>query len=414
MASSSLAHMVRLFAVADEMRKRGHEILFTATHDRKEFILKFGYPVYHKTYTPINFNDPQDQSINYLKSHHNDFVEYFRTEIEAAEEFRPDVVITSPGFLGPHVTYKTGIPTVAILNAPYLDESIGVLGLSLTKDTLPHKAMRKALKPLFDKQFTQNYANEIFSVYKDLGIDFKGSTRKELYKGMHTIIPSVYDFEPVEKSSYVMYSGPLFWDGFDKSHPINTEEINAFKGTRKLVYFSFGGSIFNYEFYERMFSIIANLPYAFVVSTGPNFPLHDIVYNAQNTRVYDFVPGQKVCELADLVLNTGAHGSIMQALSCGKPIISIPCNIDQSYFAYRIEELGIGFNINKVHLWDFTRRERYYKLNDNLGQLLESKIKTIFTDKSYYQKAGHFAQLIKDAGNAAVNISNHLEYKYGN
>lgn len=99
MASSSLAHMARLFAIADEIRNRGHKILFTSTHDRKEFIEKSGYEVYRRTYLPVNFNDPKDQSLNYLKEKREHFKDWFNNEIEAATIFDADLIVTSPGFL---------------------------------------------------------------------------------------------------------------------------------------------------------------------------------------------------------------------------------------------------------------------------------------------------------------------------
>jgi UDP:flavonoid glycosyltransferase YjiC (YdhE family) len=414
MAASSLAHMTRLFAIADEMKKRGHKVLFTSSSDRVSFINGHGYDVYHHTYSPINFNDPKDQSLNYIKDNRKSFEEWFKIEIEAAQEFKPNVVITSPGFLGPHVTYKTGIPTVAILNAPYLAESVGILGLSLTKSNVKNIFLRSLLKPLFEKKFTNQYLHEVLEIYKVLEIDFFGDNRKALYEKMDIIIPSIYELEPIKPKSSKYYSGPLFWKGFEKKYSVEEQEIKNLKKRRKLIYLSFGGSIFNKDFYNVILGIIGKLPYAFVVSTGPNVSIKELYYNKDNTLVYQFVPGLKMCEMADLLVNTGSHGTIMQALKFGKPIICMPCNIDQSYFAYRIEELGIGININKTSLTKFSERESYYKLNSKLPDELKEAIEKILTNPKYTNNAITLSKQIKQHGNAAKNICYYVESKYGN
>jgi len=413
MASSSLAHMARLFAIADEIRNRGHKFLFTSTHDRKEFIEKSGYEVYSRTYLPVNFNDPKDQSLNYLKEKREHFKDWFNTEIEAATTFDADLIVTSPGFLGPHVTLKTGIPTLSILNAPYLAESTGVLGLSLTENTLKNKLLKSFLNPIFEKKFTKQYLSEVLDIYNELGIDFFGYTKADLYDCMDVVIPSVYELEPITPKDKYYYSGPLFWEGFENNFEFDEKKIKEFKGDSKLIYLSFGGSIFNLDFYNHIFEVIGKLPYKFLVSTGNNFEIKDFKYNHDNTMIYKFVPGLKACKICDLLINTGSHGTIMQALRYAKPLICIPCNIDQSYFAYRIEELGLGLNINKTSIAKFSKRESYYKLNPNLDQMIIDGINELLTNNKYRLNALKFSVKIRKLGNGAKNIANYIESRYG-
>ncbi|MFW5719819.1 MAG: glycosyltransferase [Candidatus Dojkabacteria bacterium] len=413
MASSSLAHMARLFAIADEMKDRGHEILFTSSTERKEFIVQSGYEVYSRTYLPVNFNDPKDQSLNYLKAKRDNFKDWFATEIEAAEHFEAQLVISSPGFLGPHVTFKTNIPTLAVINAPYLAESVGVLGLSLTENSLRHQLLRSFIKPKFEKKFTSQYVTQIVEIYKELGIDFYGKNRTQLYECMDIVIPGMYELEPVEPKDAYYYSGPLFWKGFEKNTECSEEMIKDFKGEDTLIYLSFGGSIFNLDFYNHIFELIAKLPYKFLVSTGLNFSLTEFTYNKKNTRVYRFVPGLKACKLSDVVINTGAHGTVMQALRYAKPMICIPCNIDQSFYAYRVEELGLGININKTSITRFAHRESYYKLNPNLDKEIISGISEILTAPKYKHQTMKYSVMLRRQGSGVKNIGNYIESRYG-
>lgn len=413
MASSSLAHMSRLFAIADEMIKRGHQITFTSTHDRKDFIKKSGYSVYKRTYLPVNFNDPQDQSLNYLKEKRKHFIDWFDTEIEASTKLKADLVVTSPGFLGPHVTIKTGIPTLSVLNAPYLAQTTGVLGLSLTKKSLKNDLLKFFLNPIFEKKFTKLYLSEVLKMYEELGIEFLGKTKTDLYDCMDIVIPSIYEIEPIYPKDKYFYSGPLFWDGFENNYELDEEKIKKFKGDKNLIYLSFGGSIFNLDFYNNIFDVIGRLPYKFIISTGNNFEIEDFKFNKKNTLIYKFVPGLKACKLSDIVINTGSHGTIMQALKNAKPLICIPCNIDQSFFSYRVEELGLGLNINKTNILKFSQRESYYKLNPNLDNMIVRGIKELLRDPSYKLQALKFSVKIQRKGKASKNIANYIEDKYG-
>lgn len=412
MSASSLAHMTRLFAIADEFKSRGNNVLFTSSEDRVDFIENAGFEVFHELYPPINFNDEYDQTLNYINTNREHFKRWFSVEIQAANEFKPNVVVTSPGFLGPHVTFKTGIPTVAILNAPYLPESVGLLGISLTNNNPYNLIFRKLLKPIFAKGFTKLYLNEVLSIYKDLEIEFLGGSHQELYKNMDIIIPSIYELEPVHSLNRYFYSGPLFWQGFSKDFPIDKIGIKNRAKERKIIYLSFGGSVFNLDFYKRILNMVGKLPYYFIVSTGMNINRKEIEYNSNNTEMYRFIDGLGACEVADLVINTGSHGTVMQALKYGKPLICVPCNIDQSYFAYRVEEMGVGLNINKTNILKFTKRESYYKLDVSINRKMEDSIKKILSEKSFYQAAQRISRLINIKGDASKIICDYIERTY--
>lgn len=129
--------------------------------------------------------------------------------------------------------------------------------------------------------------------------------------------------------------------------------------------------------------------------------------------IYKFVPGLKACKICDLLINTGSHGTIMQALRYAKPLICIPCSIDQSYFANRIEELGLGLNINKTSIAKFSKRESYYKLNPNLDQMIIDGINELLTNNKYRLNALKFSVKIRKLGNGAKNIANYIESRYG-
>jgi len=199
-SGGSIAHVIRCLAIADKLKERGHKILFTTTKVRKPFINQAGYEVFGEGHAEVNLNDEKDQSIN-----------------KAVEAFQPDIVVNSPSFFGSLIRHKYGIPYVTILNAQWLSHFRGLLGLGKSKDDLSHLFLRKLLRPVFTKRFEALYLKEIQEFYRALDIGYIPSKRVELHMHNPILIPSIYEFEPLEPDTRddVHFLGPLFWRGFE-------------------------------------------------------------------------------------------------------------------------------------------------------------------------------------------------------
>ena len=132
-SGGSIAHIVRSLAVADCLLKRGHEILFTSTTSKREFVRKAGYEVYGDGHPDVNLNDENDQTMSYFKNNHDLFIAWMKDEIRAAKEFRPDILVNSPNFMGTPAGSLFNIPYVSIINAQWLLEYRGLLGIGKSK-----------------------------------------------------------------------------------------------------------------------------------------------------------------------------------------------------------------------------------------------------------------------------------------
>ena len=150
----SVYHKEGLNEIINKLNKLGIKII--STGGTKSFIEKQGYKVV-STYKEINLNDPDDQSVDYFDKYKEDFVNWFKAEINATEQIKPDIVVTASGLLGPHTYFATKVPIISIINTQYLPESRGILGISLTEDTLKNKLLRKIVRPLFEKKFIEIY-----------------------------------------------------------------------------------------------------------------------------------------------------------------------------------------------------------------------------------------------------------------
>lgn len=384
--------MVRSFALADRFLKDGHEVAFTSCTSKKNFIEKNGYKVI-KTYVPFNFNDEEDQSINYLESHKKEMVGWFRAEIEAAKDFVPDVVISSPSFLGAHIYHATGIPVVALMNGQYPPTSKGLMGISLSSDTPKNILLRSVLRPIFLRNFSKNYIKYVMAAYEELGLRSDFQTTEELYADMPILIAGDDEFEPqrkiLEKDRFV---GPIFWDGFEKLNgDMSEESLVKFKGDKKLIYLTFGGSVFNKDVYTRILEGLQKIDAQKIVALGPNFKREDFPEDREDLMIVNFAPGLRVSKIANLIINTGSQGAIMQALSCATPVVAFPVGIDQAYFANRLEEMGVGKNINKSNILNFSKRESYQFVDDSIPNKMIEAAMEILNDNKYQEKAFEYS-----------------------
>ncbi len=393
LTSSSIAHIIRSFALAERFVENGDEVFFTSCTLKKDFIEKEGYKVV-RSYSSFNLNDEKDQSVNYLASHKKEMVEWFKADIEAALEVKADVVIGCSSLFGPHVTYATGIPTVALMNGQYTPSTKGLMGICLCDDSLRSRILRTVLRPIFDYEFLKKYLSEVLDAYRIIGIEHDDiKNRADLYSKMSILIPGDEEFEPqLYLNDTTKFIGPLFWEGFEKIDGDLTEEaILKFKGDDHLLFVTFGGSVFSKDVYYRILDGLEKIKAKKIVALGPNFKRDEFPEDRDDLIIRNFVPGLRLSKLSDIIVNTGSQGAIMQALSYGKPVVAFPVGIDQAYFANRLEEMKVGINVNKTSLLGFSKRESYQFVDNKIPEKMVQAVKVLMKDKSYARNAQEYS-----------------------
>lgn len=383
----SMAHIVRSFPIARELQHLGHEVLFTTTKSKKSFIEGQGFKTFGSGHPDVNLNDEDDQSVKYFRDHRREFIEWFQDEINAVYYFKPDVIVNSPSFFGAISGKKTNTQYVTILNSQWLTTFQGLMGLGLSDKKFSNNLLRKFLHPIFTKKFEKLYLEEIKTFYKELEIDSVPQKRSDLHSDHRIIIPGVPEFEPLEiNHKSVSFVGPIFWEGFESErfHPSMHFKDHA----KPLIYITLGGSIFRKDSYEKLISSFnRRKEWNIVLSIGPNFTREKFQSDNEHFIIRQFVPGLGVNEHAKVMVNTASHGSVMQALWHGTPIVAIPHNIDQATIASRIKELGIGINLNPIGFKDFTNREVYFKKAlEVTSEDIENAVNEILNNYEKYQK----------------------------
>lgn len=411
----SIAHIVRSLAIADELRERGHEILFTAPTTKKAIIEGAGYEVFGQGHAEVNLNDEDDQSITYFRTHKDAFIDWLSDEVHAAEHFRPDVIVNSPTFFGATAGIKLGIPHVTLINAQWLPEYYGVLGLGYS-ERRPHMSLlRRLANPIFAKKFAAQYMEDIRGFYRAIGVEQLPSSRRDLHDANPALVPSIPEFEPVRRGSRenIHFVGPLFWNGLEHLQFDPHTLFPEFE-EKPLVYLTLGGSIYRKESYDQLIQAFqARTDWNVLMSLGPNFARELFPEDSDTFKIRSFVPGLKVCEFADVVVNTASHGTVMQALWHGTPLVTLPHNIDQATIAARITELGVGINLNKLGLKDFTNREAYFERATQIPvtAVLEG-VNEALTNPAYQQGARRMQKKLHAYDDAHHTAANWVEH-YG-
>lgn len=409
--SSSIAHIIRCFAIADEMKKRGYEVFFTSCNKKDKFIENYGYNVV-KTYDEINVNDPKDQSVNFLRDKKDLFVNWFKTEIEATEEVKPDVVVMAPAIFGPYIHYATGVPVVTVMDIQYLGYySKGLMGLSRSTDRVGDKIITTVLRPLFERGFIKQYLSEVNDIYSKIGIKSNAKSRYELYNPMSVLIPSDEYTQPLRRRWHDMeYSGALFWEGFEEIETDLTEDfLKKFKGDRKLVYLTFGGSVFDKRVYESVMKPLLKSKYKVLVTLGPNFDRKEFPEDSDELLIRNLVPGMRVSKFSDVIVNTGSQGAVMQGLWWGKPQVAVPTIMDQAYYANRLVELGAGINANPVGLLKFSKRENFSNVSEKVSDNIIDGVNRILQNGKYTHNADRVKKLVRKYKNPAKIAGDFIE-----
>lgn len=90
----------------------------------------------------------------------------------------------------------------------------------------------------------------------------------------------------------------------------------------------------------------AQLPVRLLVTLGPSLAGTSLRV-AENARVVDVAPHDAVMRQATLVVTHCGHGTVMRALSHGRPILCVPMGRDQNDNAARVVARGAGLRLDR-------------------------------------------------------------------
>ena len=118
------------------------------------------------------------------------------------------------------------------------------------------------------------------------------------------------------------------------------------------VYFTLG-TIFNTEsgdLFTRVLSGLRELPVHLVVTTGSQIDPAEFGPQPPHVRIERYLPQSTVLPRCSVVVSHGGSGTVVGALAHGVPLVLLPMGGDQLDNAVRCVELGVGVELDAMHV----------------------------------------------------------------
>lgn len=331
-----IAHLTRSLAIAQELSKRKHKIIFAVPARKQKFVREAGITPH--LIKSLSLSD----DLSFLKKF-KDFsylTSLAKEELSLLEKYRPNCVVVDFRLTAVAASAAKQISTVFITGSgglPY--------GCYLPNPGFP-EVLHSITSPFIQKivwSAKMKYLTLLAKLAQFLG---SKDTEDTLFRKMVYIVPEAKSYlPPLDKRTAIHHVGPIFWEGFDHYKPSWLDEI---KPDGKTIYLTFGGTGFDGDKLIDLSKALIEKGYRVVVSSSTiakinNFP------KDKNLFVSPYVSGFAISRRVDLVICHGGYGTMMQAALSGKPVVAIPFNPDQYLHALRFQELGLGKTLVHFH-----------------------------------------------------------------
>lgn len=382
----TLSHISRPLAIASELRKRGHELIFAGDSPHAHFITDEGFDILPIYQLPPNilFERIRQGKLRFVLD--VELKQMVSADRKLINDVQPDLLLTDGRFSAPISAGIENLQHTAIVNVssteyralpyiPFFDRlPIMLKQNSRLKDTLDRINLSLEMM-VFDN------ASRIFQkLNREYGLKNLVTATNCLTGKDLTLLADIPEYFPTRNlpESY-HYIGPLTWKSTLPKPTWWPPKKNS-----KLVYFTMGTTWLGGSF-QYLYDKIKQHKITAIISTGGQ------LINEQNAHlktipgeIYleDFLDGDMALSASDVVVCHGGNGTIYQSLQQGKPIIGIPTIPDQKFNMRRVKDLGVGEMISL---------EEFEKSPDTLFQL----IKKVSETPSYTECSLKMQKLLK-------------------
>lgn len=357
-----LGHVVRSAVAAQELQRRGHTVLFACSARAAHVPESYGLtceeifeldPVQAVEATnsapsaapsaagsaaavamPLGGLAPPDQApvepatakkrsrvaeVSYVKRCLSD-------EAGLIKRFRPDVVVSDFRNTTGVSCAIAGVPSVSLYNARFFEHPMADI-LPDVLDTLSELHIPEQARAKF---FGDVIVIPDFSLFDPMAV-----------------IPKPIMDMIVASAREIRYVGPLV-----KSVVKPATKRDLFSVDRPLLLITFGGTAMSYAHLQAaLLALSGGIEANLVIITGPNIlpetisPLVDGIVKHGNAeaKVFGFTERAfEFMQMADVAIIHGGHGTMMEAIVSGTPLIVVPAQKEQSDNARRVVDLGVG------------------------------------------------------------------------
>ena len=379
-----LGHAGRCIPIAERMRKDGSKVLFSTYGDAVGLVRRERLQIVESPPLLLDFEGDGAVNLRWSLLKHGvrtvfTILEQVNSEIQCIRTYSPDIVLSDTRVSTILAAKMLGLPVVLILNQFQVLTPRGqrLLAVSRLVDagaltlmgrlwSLSNCVMIPDLPPPFTVSMLNLHIPEA------------------LMKNVELIGPIV------EKRCQDLPES----DEIRERHGLDR---------RPLVFVSFGGSQAGEILREKMINIATDFPryLQVVMSLGRPADGPSRTIDMENLRVYSWIPSQlEMIKACDVVVGRAGHSTIMQAVSCGKPMILVP-------IPNHTEQMSNALGAQRLGIARVLRQDEFNRTS------LLSEIKWVLECRSFGRRAaevGRFAQRF-DALGRVVEVVRTLVHK---
>jgi UDP:flavonoid glycosyltransferase YjiC (YdhE family) len=343
-----LGHITRLHPIAEELTKRGNQVVFSTYLDGLEYARKRDLPTFEAV--PLNFKVTTDGTIDFKMTAATSgfslgirtFLKQVTREIQFIKQFRPDVVVSDSRASSLVAARLLRIPIALILN-------------QFRIEIIRRPTHRKL--SLHDR---------IFFFIANIGWLFI-RTAIELVWGQSQVImipdlPAPYTIALGNLTIPPRYNGKVKLIGPTLQQPPNpgngrrgAKRELQFDPRRPLIYGAVSGPSVERNILARtLLRVFEQMPTRFQKVLSRGKPDGDHRARAiKGVRVFEWLDNQDdYINACDVVVSRAGHGTIMKSLAYGKPmvLIPIPDHTEQIGNAQRAAQMHVAIVIDQKGL----------------------------------------------------------------
>ncbi len=310
-----LGHTSRCISIGKELVNAGHDVHFGAYGYSMELIQRKGFKT-HEIPSEITLVGMAG-SLNMKKSilatfKRGQFLGIIKIR-KLLKRTRPDVVISDSYFMGMISARTRSIPCYLIVNQSNMEEFFKGKGVSSKILAEVVKKFYTGLFKMTDKVIIPDYPLPHTVCRKNL--EFKDKTWKKVF-----------------------FSGPLIGKTFEET---TAKELN-----RPHVLCTIGGFGYREPIFRKVIEAAGmDSSINYTLLSGPSIDPASLGTLPENVTVLKFIDDQfPYMKASDVIIAPGGHSTMMEALSFGIPMISVPDkkHSEQQNNALVIEEDGLG------------------------------------------------------------------------
>nr|WP_319491232.1 nucleotide disphospho-sugar-binding domain-containing protein [uncultured Desulfobacter sp.] len=346
----TISHLSRPLEIAKQMLDFGGRISFAGESCKTKFIAQEGFHVYplFEVDPDLLFGNIRNRKIKFISD--SIIEKMIRADLSLFDKIKPDLVVSDGRFSVMISAQIAGIRHASVVNGSSTAyRAIPYLPFIKQKafDEFPPKGLIPKLLNPVNLKIEMLMFDNIMCIFKTLsrkyGLHQKVTATNCLCGTDLTLIADIPEFFPtLNLPSDYHYIGPITWKApLSESFP---PWWPPKKQNKTLIYLTMG-TTGESGLFQSIYNVLKNMDdVIIVITTGSQS--NEIISVPDKVYVTDFMDGDAIMELCDMVICHGGNGTIYQAMAHGIPVIGIPTIPDQDFNMRRVQALGVGKKIS--------------------------------------------------------------------